>query len=90
MRVVISPIEHYKYRAIFKDGTHTDFGQRGYTDYTITGDVQQRRRYRQRHLKDLDTHDPRRAGWLSLGILWGPSTSLRENIETYQSRYPFL
>jgi hypothetical protein len=56
-------------------------------DYTLTHDKQQRSRYRERHKKDLKTRDPTRAGFLSYYILWGPSTSVRENLRSYKSRF---
>jgi hypothetical protein len=56
-------------------------------DYTITRDKEQRARYRQRHKKDLETKDPTRAGFLSYYILWGDSTSRRENIANYKKRF---
>jgi hypothetical protein len=34
-------------------------------DYTLTGDKEARKRYRERHAKDLDTKDYKRAGYLS-------------------------
>ena len=67
----------------------THFGSAGMDDYTKTKDKEQRSRYRQRHKKDLDTKDPTRSGYLSYYILWGASTSLRENIRTYKSRFGF-
>ena len=67
----------------------THFGSAGMDDYTKTKDKEQRKRYRQRHKKDLDTKDPTRAGYLAYYLLWGESTSLRENIRTYKSRFGF-
>jgi hypothetical protein len=82
-----------KYVAIFTkdDGKikKTYFGSAGMDDYTITKDKEQRKRYRSRHAKDLDTKDPTRAGYLSFYLLWGDSTSLRENIKNYKKRYNF-
>ena len=60
------------------------FGQKTADDYTITKDKEQRARYRQRHKKDLETNDPTRPGYLSYYILWGDSTSRRENIANYK------
>jgi hypothetical protein len=74
----------------FKDGTHTDFGATGMDDYTLKHDKAQRDRYRQRHKKDLETHDPKRAGYLSYYILWGDSTSIHQNVTAYQARHPSL
>ena len=65
----------------------TYFGQAGAPDYTITKDKEQRARYRSRHKKDLQTNDYTRAGFLSWFILWGNSTSRRENIKSYKKRF---
>tara|TARA_R100001463_G_scaffold134569_1_gene196867 strand:- start:143 stop:436 length:294 start_codon:yes stop_codon:yes gene_type:complete len=67
----------------------THFGSKGMDDYTKTKDKEQRKRYRQRHAKDLDTGDPTRAGFLSYYILWGDSTSLDKNISDYKKRFKF-
>ena len=63
------------------------FGQAGADDYTITKDKEQRTRYRNRHKKDLDTNDYKKAGYLSWFLLWGDSTSLQENIKSYKKRF---
>jgi len=80
-----------KYMAVFeKDGSRsktTHFGQAGAPDYTLTGDKERRRLYRQRHQKDLKTNDPTRAGYLSYYILWGNSTSIQKNIRDYKKRF---
>ena len=80
-----------KYMAIFeKDNGRsktTHFGQAGAPDYTLTGDKERRRLYRQRHRKDLKTNDPTRAGYLSYYILWGNSTSINQNIRDYKKRF---
>ena len=65
----------------------THFGQAGADDYTKTKDKTQRTRYRRRHSKDLKTGDYTRAGYLSYHILWGSSTSVRENISSYKKRF---
>jgi len=65
----------------------TYFGAAGMDDYTITKDKEQRKRYRSRHKKDLSTGDYTRAGYLSWYILWGNSTSRRENISAYKKRF---
>ena len=79
-----------KYTAIFETdhGTKSvSFGAKGMDDFTLTHDVEQRARYRQRHQKDLLTNDPTRAGYLSYYILWGPSTSLQQNIASFKSKF---
>lgn len=77
----------HKWVAEFKDGTHTKFGAVGMDDYTHTGDTAQRDRYRTRHKKDLETGNPKRAGFLSYYILWGESTSLHANHRAYERRF---
>mgnify|MGYP003142235312 CR=1 FL=1 len=65
----------------------TYFGASGMDDYTIKKDKEQRKRYRSRHQKDLKTGDYTRAGYLSYYILWGNSTSRKENIASYKKRF---
>jgi len=77
----------HKWIAEFKDGTHTKFGAVGMDDYTKTHDTAQRDRYRTRHKKDLETNDPKRAGFLSYYILWGDSTDIHSNLRAYQRRF---
>jgi len=80
-----------KYMAIFTRDNgrikRTHFGASGMKDYTLTGDKERRRLYRQRHKKDLNTGDPTRAGYLSYYILWGESKSIRQNIINYKKRF---
>jgi len=89
--VQTNPGSSKKWKAVFRDENgrtiSTDFGARGYEDYTIHKDKQRRERYRIRHVKDLRTNDPTRAGYLSYYILWGDSTSLKKNISDYKKRF---
>lgn len=65
--------QKYKYEYTFLvDGITkiTKFGASGYSDYTIHKDINRRNIYIGRHLKDLKTDDPTRAGYLSMYILW--------------------
>ena len=77
--------------AIFETDTGkrrtTHFGAEGMDDYTLTHDKQQRQRYRIRHLKDLNTNDPTKAGFLSYYILWGNSTNIQTNIDSYKKKF---
>ena len=79
----------HKYEATFTNGRtkRTKFGAAGMDDYTKTHDKEQRQRYRERHQKDLKTGDPTRAGYLSMGLLWGESTSIMENLRRYRNRF---
>jgi hypothetical protein len=63
------------------------FGSKGMDDYTLSHDKEQRDRYRTRHAKDLKTGDPTRAGFLSMEILWGNSTSRAANIAAYKKKH---
>ena len=76
-----------KYTAFFSDGTQTSFGDSTMEDYTQHHDLQRREAYRSRHRKDLETNDPKRAGYLSRYLLWGNSTSLAANIKEYKKRF---
>ena len=90
-RVVYAKNPAKKWRAEFTDGTHTEFGSAGMNDFTLSKgtaeDKAMRDRYRKRHLKDLDTEDPTRAGFLSFWILWGNSTDMGRNIATYKRKF---
>ena len=87
LRLVEAKNPAKKWRAEFSDGSHTEFGSAGMDDYTITKDKAQRDRYRARHKVDLDTDDPKRAGFLSYWILWGNSTDMGRNIATYKRMF---
>lgn len=83
------PHDPHKYQALFLDPDtkkqkRTLFGRRGYSDYTLHKDKDRRESYRLRHRKDLRTNDPTRAGYLSYYLLWGPSTSLAQNIRYFK------
>lgn len=65
----------------------TNFGQRGGKTYIDEGDKKKRKNFRARHKRDLDTKDFKRAGFLSMGLLWGEHTSLKKNIDAYKKKY---
>lgn len=91
IKIVKSEKEKKKYKAVFKQDNGrektTHFGASGMNDYTITGDKEARTRYRKRHEKDLKTNDPTRAGYLSMFILWGDSTSIKTNTSDYRKMF---
>jgi len=87
LRVERSPNPQKKWRAFFNNGKHTDFGAAGMDDYTLTKSKEARALYVNRHLKDLKTGDPTRAGYLSMFLLWGPYTSLEKNIKFYKKKF---
>lgn len=65
----------------------THFGDATMSDYTKHKNDKRKGKYKSRHAKDLSTGDPTRAGFLSYYILWGKSTSRRENIAAYKRRF---
>ena len=65
----------------------THFGDATMSDYTKHKNNKRKGNYQGRHKKDLATGDPTRPGYLSYYILWGKSTSRRENIAAYKSRF---
>jgi len=91
LKVVKSHLATKKYDAIFtyEDGkTKTvPFGAAGYSDYTIHHDKDRRNRYILRHSRSENFNDFMSRGSLSMHLLWGSSTSLRENIKTFKKRF---
>ena len=82
----------HKWIAIFinsitKSRKKTYFGISKYEDYKIHKNKLRRDAYRKRHLRDLKTNDPTRAGFLSYYILWGDSTSIQKNIKIYKKKF---
>ena len=81
-----------KWKAIFYDEKGkkiktTQFGDNRYEDYTQHKDKSRRDKYRSRHKKDLEKGNYMNAGYLSYYLLWGPSTSIKENIKKYKTRF---
>lgn len=86
MQIIKLQNDEKKYLAIFKDGTKTKFGASGYQDYTMHHDIVRRDKYRERHKKDLETNDPKRAGFLSYYLLWN-KPSFSESLKDYKSKF---
>lgn len=75
MKVVLSksPKPEKKYRVQFEDGTYTDFGGKGYSDYTIHKDPSRMKRYLVRHGRMGETWSKKgikTAGFWSRWLLW--------------------
>lgn len=92
VKIVKSDKAGKKLMAVFKNKKTgrektVHFGDASMSDYTKHRDSERKGRYQNRHKKDLATGDPTRAGFLSYYILWGKSTSLRENIASYKRRF---
>ena len=68
-----SPLKAKKFRAVFEDGTHTDFGGEGYSDYTIHKFPTRMRAYIKRHggkikKSTLQENDPQKIHDLMLHV----------------------
>jgi hypothetical protein len=87
----------FKYVATFEDDNKkikkTYFGASGYKDFIQyskelpKSDAEEKRlKYQARHLRDLDTKDPTRAGYLSYFLLWNKPT-LEASIRDYKRMF---
>ena len=75
-----------RFEATFSDGKKTKFGQIDGSTFIDHKDIEKRKNYIARHKKDLNTNDPQRAGFLSLFLLWGSKTNLKDAIKDYNKR----
>lgn len=84
-----SPKKEKKYRVTFMEsGKHVDFGQKGYSDYTIHKDPQRMKRYLNRHAhmgENWALTGKLTAGWWSRWLLWS-KPSLQEAIASVSRR----
>ena len=85
VKLIKSPNKEKKFRAIFNDGTHTDFGAKGYSDYTIHKDYDRMKRYDSRHKRREDWNKMKSRGALSKWILWN-KPSLKGSIADYRKK----
>ena len=81
-----SPLAKKKYRARFSDGSHTDFGAAGYSDFTKHNDEERKQRYLARHKKNETWSEPSSAGSLSRYVLWNKPT-LTASINDYKKKF---
>ena len=81
-----SPIKGKKLRATFSDGTHTDFGAVGYSDFTKHHDNERKQRYISRHKSRENFQSPKSRGALSRWILWNKS-SIKSSLADYRRRF---
>ena len=91
MKVVLkkSPKSQKKYRVIFDDGSHVDFGGKGYSDYTIHKDPLRMKRYLARHGHAGQTWTKsgiKTAGFWSRWLLWS-KPSMDEAKQLMTSRF---
>ena len=89
VRLCKSPKPVKKWRVTFEDGTHVDFGQKGYSDFTLHHDPVRMKRYVKRHSGMGETwsksglHTP---GFWSRWLLWS-RPSLEEAKKYMQKRF---
>jgi hypothetical protein len=81
-----SPRKEKKLVAEFDDGTKTHFGASGYSDFTKTGDEDQKRRYIARHGAQESFTDPKAASTLARYVLWNKPT-LTASVSDYKKRF---
>ena len=85
LKITRSPNPNKKFR-VYGDGWHTDFGARGYSDYTKHKDPTRKQRYITRHAtrENWTRSGIKTAGFWSRWFLWEkPSTRLAKRaIET--------
>uniref|UniRef100_A0A6C0AUA4 Uncharacterized protein n=1 Tax=viral metagenome TaxID=1070528 RepID=A0A6C0AUA4_9ZZZZ len=83
LRVTRSTAPGKRFTAHFANGRATHFGDPASRTYLDHGDRDRRLAYRTRHAKDLATHDPYRAGYLSYFLLWGVHSSMDAAVRAY-------
>jgi hypothetical protein len=86
LKVSKSPNSKKKLRAYFSDGTHTDFGAAGYSDYTIHKDPERKQRYINRHKRHENWSNLKSPGALSRYVLWN-KPSLKASIADYKKKF---
>ena len=79
--------ESKRFKAYFTDGTTTRFGQTDPKKGTFIDhqDKELKKNYIKRHLKDLETNDYKRAGYLSMFLLWNKE-NLKDSIKDFNRR----
>ena len=79
--------ESKRFKAYFNDNTTTKFGQTNPKMGTFLDhqDKELKKNHIKRHLKDLETNDCKRAGYLSLFLLWNKET-LKDSMKDFNRR----
>jgi hypothetical protein len=94
VKMIIEPgsAKGKKYKAVFFDDNGkkiktSQFGAKGYEDYTMHKDKKRRDKYRSRHKGMLAKTNYTSPAHLSYYLLWGNSTSLNTNIKNYKKKF---
>jgi hypothetical protein len=79
--------ESKRFKAYFSDGKTARFGQTNPKKGTFLDhqDKELKKNYIKRHLKDLETNDYKKPGFLSMFLLWNKPT-LRESVKDFNKR----
>jgi len=79
--------ESKRFKAYFKDGTISKFGQTNPKTGTFIDhqDKELKKNYIKRHLNDLETNDYKRAGYPSMFLLWNKPT-FKDSIKDFNKR----
>jgi hypothetical protein len=77
-----------RYMATYANGKVVHFGQAGGKTYIDEGDKAKRAAYLARHEKRENWNDPFSAGSLSRYLLWGDSTDLETNHQSFMKKFP--
>ena len=68
-----SPKAEKKWRVVFENGSHVDFGQKGYSDFTLHKNPERMKLYLQRHRRMGETwgkSGTHTAGFWARWLLW--------------------
>ena len=92
VKIVQSPILMKRYRVYMDNGKHYDFGLDGGSTYIDHHDKKLRDAYRARHLGNKTEYELIKnlipsASIMAYYLLWGDSTSLRQNIENLNKAF---
>jgi hypothetical protein len=69
------------------DRKKVHFGAKNSSTFLDHGDEKKRLAYVARHKVNENFNDPLSAGSLAKNLLWGPTTSLRENIALFKKKF---
>jgi hypothetical protein len=84
--LIRSPLVGKKWRVLFEDGHHVDFGAKGYDDYTMHKDSDRMMLYVARHRARENWSNMYTAGFWARWLLWN-KTSIRDSIENIRQRF---
>jgi len=68
--IIVSPLPAKKYRILFNDGTHIDFGSRAHSDFLQHRDEDRRQRFHNRFKSNKGLNDKTSALYFSSRLLW--------------------